>query len=49
MRLYTNRSLDEAKAMYRSRGYAEIARYNDDPYANHWFEKRLSASSTERA
>jgi DNA-binding MarR family transcriptional regulator/GNAT superfamily N-acetyltransferase len=41
VRLYTNRSLDEAKAMYRARGYREIARYNDDPYANHWFEKRL--------
>ena len=49
VRLYTNRSLDEAKALYRSRGYDEIDRYNDDPYANHWFEKRLSASSTERA
>ena len=49
VRLYTNRSLAEAKALYRSRGYNEIARYNDDPYANHWFEKRLSASSTERA
>jgi DNA-binding MarR family transcriptional regulator/N-acetylglutamate synthase-like GNAT family acetyltransferase len=42
VRLYTNRSLDEAKAMYRGRGYVEIARYNNDPYANHWFEKRLS-------
>ena len=41
VRLYTNRSLDEAKALYRSRGYEEIPRYNDDPYANHWFEKRL--------
>jgi DNA-binding MarR family transcriptional regulator len=49
VRLYTNRSLDEAKAMYRARGYAEIGRYNDDPYADHWFEKRLSSSSTERA
>jgi GNAT superfamily N-acetyltransferase/DNA-binding MarR family transcriptional regulator len=45
VRLYTNRSLDEAKAMYSSRGYEEIARYNDDPYANHWFEKRLGARS----
>jgi DNA-binding MarR family transcriptional regulator/predicted N-acetyltransferase YhbS len=44
VRLYTNRSLDEAKAMYRSRGYEEIPRYNDDPYANHWFEKRLESS-----
>jgi DNA-binding MarR family transcriptional regulator len=42
VRLYTNRSLAEAKAMYRSRGYAEIPRYNDDPYANHWFEKPLT-------
>jgi DNA-binding MarR family transcriptional regulator len=41
VRLYTNRALTEAKAMYRSRGYVEIPRYNDDPYANHWFEKRL--------
>ncbi len=41
LRLYTNRSLGEAKAMYRANGYEEIARYNDDPYANHWFEKRL--------
>jgi len=41
VRLYTNRSLGEAKAMYRAHGYREIARYNDDPYANHWFEKRL--------
>jgi GNAT superfamily N-acetyltransferase len=45
VRLYTNRSLDEAKAMYRSRGYEEIPRYNDDPYANHWFEKRLRGAS----
>jgi GNAT superfamily N-acetyltransferase/DNA-binding MarR family transcriptional regulator len=44
VRLYTNRSLDEAKAMYRSRGYEEIPRYNDDPYANHWFEKRLTST-----
>ena len=49
VRLYTNRSLAEAKALYRARGYEEIARYNDDPYANHWFEKRLSSSSTARA
>jgi hypothetical protein len=28
--------------MYSAAGYREIERYNDDPYANHWFEKRLS-------
>ncbi len=41
VRLYTNGSLSEAKALYRARGYVEIPRYNDDPYAQHWFEKRL--------
>jgi DNA-binding MarR family transcriptional regulator/GNAT superfamily N-acetyltransferase len=41
--LDTNRSLDEARAMYGARGYAETARYNDNPYADHWFEKRLSS------
>jgi DNA-binding MarR family transcriptional regulator len=44
VRLYTNRSLDEAKAMYGSNGYLEVARYNDDPYADHWFEKRLAST-----
>jgi DNA-binding MarR family transcriptional regulator len=43
VRLYTNRSLDEAKAMYRAHSYREIPRYNDDPYANNWFEKRLTS------
>lgn len=42
VRLDTNRALDEAKAMYRGAGYREIPRYNDNPYANHWFEKRLA-------
>ena len=42
VRLDTNRALDEAKAMYRGAGYVEIERYNDNPYANHWFEKRLT-------
>jgi DNA-binding MarR family transcriptional regulator len=41
VRLDTNRSLHEAQAMYRARGYEEIARYNDNPYAHHWFEKVL--------
>ena len=41
VRLDTNRSLHEAQAMYRAAGYAEIARYNDNPYAHHWFEKVL--------
>ena len=43
VRLYTNGSLAEAQAMYRARGYVEIERYNDDPYADRFFEKRLPA------
>lgn len=41
LRLETNRSLHEAQALYRRNGYREVAAFNDDPYADHWFEKRL--------
>jgi DNA-binding MarR family transcriptional regulator/GNAT superfamily N-acetyltransferase len=41
LRLDTNRVLTEAHALYRSEGYREIARFSDNPYAHHWFEKRL--------
>ena len=41
LRLDTNRALTEAHALYRSEGYREITRFNDNPYAHHWFEKRL--------
>jgi DNA-binding MarR family transcriptional regulator/predicted GNAT family acetyltransferase len=41
MRLDTNRALTEAHALYRSEGYREIARFNDNPYADHWFAKAL--------
>lgn len=43
VRLDTNKSLTEAQTMYRQSGYTEIARYNDNPYAHHWFEKKLPA------
>jgi DNA-binding MarR family transcriptional regulator/GNAT superfamily N-acetyltransferase len=42
LRLETNRSLSEAIALYRDSGYREVAAFNDEPYAHHWFEKRLS-------
>jgi len=42
LRLDTSSHLDEALALYRSAGYREIAPYNDNPYAAHWFEKRFS-------
>ena len=41
LRLYTNRSLAEAQAMYKRHGYAEIERYNADPCATNFFEKTL--------
>ena len=41
MVLDTNRALTEAQAFYRRQGYVEIERYNDNPYAHHWYEKRL--------
>jgi DNA-binding MarR family transcriptional regulator len=41
VKLDTNRSLVEAQALYRRLGYREIGRYNDNPYADHFFEKRL--------
>jgi DNA-binding MarR family transcriptional regulator/GNAT superfamily N-acetyltransferase len=41
LRLETNRSLREATGLYRSAGYAEVEAFNDEPYAHHWFEKRL--------
>ncbi|MEU6279020.1 helix-turn-helix domain-containing GNAT family N-acetyltransferase [Streptomyces sp. NPDC047028] len=42
VRLDTHPVLTEAQAMYRACGYTEIPRYDDNPYAGHWFEKRLS-------
>jgi DNA-binding MarR family transcriptional regulator/GNAT superfamily N-acetyltransferase len=39
LRLETNRSLVEAQALYRRAGYREVAPFNDEPYAHHWFEK----------
>jgi DNA-binding MarR family transcriptional regulator/GNAT superfamily N-acetyltransferase len=41
VRLDTNRHLTEAIAMYRSAGYVEVPRFNDEPFAHHWFEKRV--------
>ena len=40
--LDTNGVLDEAIAMYGSAGYRPTERYNDNPYAMHWFTKSLA-------
>ena len=41
VRLETNRALTEAIALYKSGGYTEVPAFNDERYADHWFEKRL--------
>ena len=41
LRLETNRTLREAIRLYRSAGFREVTAFNADPYADHWFEKRL--------
>src|SRR3984893_10406096 len=39
--LETNGTLIEAIELYRHSGYQEVEAFNDEPYAHHWFEKRL--------
>ena len=41
LRLDTNRALPEAKSLYLKTGWKEIERFNDDPYADSFFEKHL--------
>ena len=45
VRVDTNGALKEAQAMYAARGYRSIARYNDNPYAEHWFEKSVGQAA----
>jgi DNA-binding MarR family transcriptional regulator/GNAT superfamily N-acetyltransferase len=42
VRLETNRHLVEAIALYRRAGYVEVPAFNDEPFADHWFEKPLA-------
>ncbi len=42
LRLDTNGALKEAHALYRKCGFIEVAPFNDEPYAHHWFEKPLA-------
>lgn len=41
LRLETNKALTEAQSLYKSSGYVEVRPFNAEPYAHHWFEKRL--------
>ncbi len=47
VRLDTNRNLYEAIGLYRAAGYREVERYNDEPYAHHWFAKSLTGDDPE--
>jgi DNA-binding MarR family transcriptional regulator/GNAT superfamily N-acetyltransferase len=38
----TSAVLTEALALYRSAGWVEVAAFNDEPFADHWFEKTLA-------
>lgn len=42
VRLDTNKALEAATRLYRNSGYTEVAAFNEEPYAHHWFEKRLT-------
>jgi DNA-binding MarR family transcriptional regulator len=39
--LDTNRVLREAQSLYEREGYGEVARFNDNPYADRWYSKQL--------
>ena len=43
-RLETHRTLTEARQLYRSSGYTEVAPFNAELYAHHWFEKPLDGA-----
>jgi GNAT superfamily N-acetyltransferase len=42
LRLDTNKTLTEARALYAACGYREIPDFNGEPYADFWFEKTLT-------
>ncbi|MDQ0988055.1 GNAT superfamily N-acetyltransferase [Streptomyces sp. V2I9] len=45
LRLDTNARLGAASGLYRSCGFQEVAAFNDEPYAHHWFEKRIKPAA----
>jgi ribosomal protein S18 acetylase RimI-like enzyme len=46
VRLETNKTLTEAISLYRSAGYVEVAPFNNEAYAHHWFEKQIIPTPT---
>jgi DNA-binding MarR family transcriptional regulator/GNAT superfamily N-acetyltransferase len=49
VRLETNKTLVEAVSLYRSAGYIEVAPFNDEPYAHHWFAKQIGSPRPRRS
>jgi len=41
-RIETSAVLSEALGLYRSTGWIEVPAFNSEPFADHWFEKRLT-------
>ncbi|GAA3212648.1 GNAT family N-acetyltransferase [Dactylosporangium siamense] len=41
LRLDVRTDLVEARALYARHGFHEVPRFNDSPYAGHWFRKAL--------
>ncbi|MFJ9683151.1 GNAT family N-acetyltransferase [Streptomyces sp. NPDC101194] len=46
LRLDTNKALDAAIGLYHSCGFQEVPAFNAEPYAHHWFEKRIVTPPT---
>jgi len=44
----TSAVLGEAMALYRSAGWVEVPAFNDEPFADHWFEKPLATRTAAR-
>ncbi|WP_130796808.1 bifunctional helix-turn-helix transcriptional regulator/GNAT family N-acetyltransferase [Streptomyces otsuchiensis] len=44
LRLDTHHTLEAAVSLYRACGFREVPAFNDEGYADHWFEKRITAT-----
>jgi len=45
VQLETHRTLTAAIQLYRTSGFTEVAAFNDEFYAHHWFEKNLEPAT----
>ena len=48
LRLDTRSDLVESRRLYERIGYREVPRFGENPYAAHWFAKRLSEGQHSR-